>query len=611
MKKNAKTWILTISLTILIATQITAQNSKVDFFTEIPQGKTLLKDQQKLKLGKLERNKRIKSISIVNVKKLIDHQKGGFLPFRLPGIQDVLVAKANSVDIKSNEEFTWSGLFEDRAGQVILISDKDGLYGHISFDNVIFELYTLGDGYHALAELDTKQFTNEECGTLDKPIDNGDKDKGKGIDDKSGRWTNCALPVRVLVLFTANAQAAVTNINQTATLAITQTNTAFTNSAIFSNTVQVSMAGLIQINFDDRATGNIATDVNTLAGRADVQTLRNDNGADFVVLLTDGNYGGAIGIVREIGPNNAFAYAVVQATGATGTFSFAHELGHLFGGRHQQCNIFLNGGCDDTAGFAHGFAFGSNNTSIMHQLSSRTRILNYSNPNVAVSGSATGIAATNHNTRQITEQMPTVAAFRQFVGALTASAIVRKSAPSPGTEQYRCEAVATCGQSPISFEWRVSSDGFGYGGVLSVSEFYTINIPECSYYYVWLRIYSADNQAANYYFTIGTPPGGYCQIARRAEISALFESEKQDETIRIYPNPAQSEINAQFFISSPEAVSVELLDIRGTKLINSTEEFELGWHTKKIPTETFASGIYILSVQKKSSSTIRKVIISK
>ena len=608
MRHITKTWILTIFLVILIATQILAQNSKVDFFTEIPQGKTLLKEQQRLKLGKLEKNKRIKSISIVNVKKLIDHQKEGFLPFKLPGIQDVLVAKANSVEIKDDGEFSWSGLFEDRLGQVIFISEKGGLYGHISFDNHIFELHNLGDGYHALVELDTKQFTSEECGTPDKPSDNGDKEKDYG--DKNGRWTNCALPVRVLVLFTASAQAAVPDINQTATLAITQTNTAFTNSAIFSNSVQVSMAGPIQSNIIE--TVNIQTDVENLSNNAAVQALRNDNGADIVVLLTNGNYGGVIGIVRNIGPNDASAYAVVQATGATGTFSFAHELGHLFGGRHQQCNVFLNGGCDDTAGFAHGFSFGSSNTSIMHQLRSGfNRLLNYSNPNVSVSGSATGIAATNHNSRQITDQAPTVSAFRQFIGSLTASAIVRKSYPSPGTEQYRCEAVATCGQSPISYDWRVSTDGFGYGGTLSISEFYTISIPECSYYYVWLRIYSADGQAANYYFTIGTPPGGYCQIARRAEISSLFESEKQDETIRIYPNPAQSEINAQFFISSPEQVSIELLDVRGTQLINSSDQLEIGWHTKKLNTETLANGIYILNVQKKSGSVIRKVIIAK
>ena len=609
MRHITRTWILTIFLTTLITTQISAQNPKVDFFTEIPQGKSLLKDQQRLKLGKLEKNKHIKSISIVNVKKLIDHQKEGFLPFKLPGIQDVLVAKANSVEIKSEDEFTWSGLFEDRSGQVILISEKGGLYGHISIDDHVFELHYLGDGSHALVELDLKQFTSEECGTPDKPIENDDKEKDNG--DKSGRWTNCALPVRVLVLFTANAQAAVTNINQTATLAITQTNTAFTNSAIFSNSVQVTMAGPIQLNFTE--TANIQTDVQSLSIDANAQALRNANGADIVILLTNGvDYGGVIGIVRDIGPNNAFSYAIVQATGATGTFSFAHELGHLFGGRHQQCNIFLNGGCDDTAGFAHGFAFGSNSITMMHQLrNGSNRVLNYSNPNVAVSSNATGIAASNHNSRQITEQVPTVSAFRPFVGQLTASAIVRKSYPSAGTERYRIEAVATCGQSPISYEWRISSDGFGYGGVMSISEFYTIDIAECSYFYVWLRIYSADGQAANHYFTIGTPPGGPCQIARKAAISSLFESEKQDETIRIYPNPAQTEINAQFFLSTSESVTVELVDVRGTKLVNSTYPLEIGWHNKKINTESLSGGIYILKVQKKSGSVTRKIIVAK
>lgn len=437
------------------------------------------------------------------------------------------------------------------------------------------------------------------------------KGKGKTGGITNGRWTNCALPVRVLVLFTAAAQAAVANINQTATLAITQTNTAFTNSAIFSSSIQVSMAGPIQIDFNE--TANIAADVNTLAGRADVQALRNDNGADFVVLLTNGtNYGAVIGIANAIGPNNPNSYVVVQATGATGTFSFAHELGHLFGGRHQQCNLFQNNGCDDTVGFAHGFSFGSSNTTLMHQLRSGfNRQLNYSNPNVSISNNPTGIAATNHNSRQISESAPIVSAFRPFIGELSASAIVRKAFPNPDQEQYRCEAVATCGQSAISYEWRVSSDGFGYGGVLSISEFYTVTIPNCSLYYVWLRIYSADGQAANHFFTVGTPSGGNCIYARLAEISSILESEKQDEAIRIYPNPAQSSVNTQFFLNGTESVSIDVLDMQGVKLINSTQNLELGWHTNKLNIENLSNGIYFIRIQKQSGSALRKIVISK
>lgn len=171
MKNLTKRLILSVSLVILITASLVAQNSKGDFFTEIQHGKNLLQGQQLIKLSKLEKNRSNKSISIVNVKKLIEHQKDGYLPFKLPGIQEVLVAKANSIEKKSEEDFSWSGVFEDRYGQVILISEKGGLYGHISIEDRSFELHHLGDNYHALVELDRTKFTEGECGTPDKSSD--------------------------------------------------------------------------------------------------------------------------------------------------------------------------------------------------------------------------------------------------------------------------------------------------------------------------------------------------------------------------------------------------------------------------------------------------------
>src|SRR5690606_17234090 len=99
-------------------------------------------------------------------------------------------------------------------------------------------------------------------------------------------------------------------------------------------------------------------DVENLHNNATAQNLRNQFEADLVVLLTNGAwYGGFVGLAEAFGPAEDDAYAIVQVLHATSSLTFAHEVGHLMGGKHQQCSIFLNGGCDDTLGDAHGYGF--------------------------------------------------------------------------------------------------------------------------------------------------------------------------------------------------------------------------------------------------------------
>lgn len=434
----------------LISTSVFSQSADSIFFEFLPNDRNSLQSAQLEKFKILERNPRIKKIHLTTIKNLVEHQKEGYFEFNLPELPETFTAKAKFVEKKSDEDFKWSGQLTDDLGQITLISEKGELFGHIAVADQFYELYPLGEDKYALVELDRSQFTTEECATVDSPSPGiSGKDRNEPEDK---RFINCNLPIRVLVLFTANADAAVPDIIQTSMLSIFQTNNAFQNSAVSGNFAPITMAGPIQINFNE--TANIDNDVNTLAGRADIQTLRNNNGADLVVILTDGNYAGVLGIVQQIGPNNATSYAIVEADAATGNYTFAHELGHLFGGRHEQCNINPFGACDNTAGDAHGYSFtyglfGINKRhTIMHQLiPNYSRILHYSNPNVQYSGNNTGIVNQNNNARQINDQAATVAGFRSFIGQLTASVITQGHVPAFG--YYRCEAVATCGTAPI------------------------------------------------------------------------------------------------------------------------------------------------------------------
>lgn len=450
--------------------------------------------------------------------------------------------------------------------------------------------------------------------------------------DKSGlensRFVDCSRSVRILVLFTQNAQNAVPNINQTAALAIQQTNDALINSAAFTEFTTVTMAGPVFVNFNDNATGDMWQDVQTLAGRVDIQTLRNNNGADLVVLLTNGNYGGVAGIVREIGPNNPFAYSIVQVGAATGSYTFAHEIGHLFGARHQQCNIFQAGGCDDTPGFAHGYGFQyglfnqNKRSTVMHQLrSGYSRILHYANPNISYSSQSTGTANGNNNARQLIEQAPVVSGFRPFIGQLSASVEILPHLP--GFRRYQCRSVSICGLAPHSFEWRISHNGFNYGSVVSTQETYSSPRVDCNNLFVWLKIRSSDNQEADHFFTLSRFDND-CDETRRQIIASILqegedgsvqegESEPLNESLLyVYPNPADKAVNVNYFMSEPGSYRVTLSDAAG-KLVYGKNygNREQGWQQMLIETSGLPNGIYMLVLESNRERKVKKIIIQK
>lgn len=95
-------------------------------------------------------------------------------------------------------------------------------------------------------------------------------------------------------------------------------------------------------------TDDIFFDVDVLANSSIAHSLRDQYQADLVVLLTDGNYGYAAGVVTEIGPNESTAFAIVEVDCATANLTFAHETAHLFGGLHQN---------DPDGIYEHGYYF--------------------------------------------------------------------------------------------------------------------------------------------------------------------------------------------------------------------------------------------------------------
>jgi thiol-disulfide isomerase/thioredoxin len=64
----------------------------------------------------------------------------------------------------------------------------------------------------------------------------------------------------------------------------------------------------------------------------------------------------------------------------------------------------------------------------------------------------------------------------------------------------------------------------------------------------------------------------------------------------IYPVPANNEISIEILTQSSQPITVNLINLLGTKVLSSLTESGVGYQTIKISTQKFANGFYLLNI---------------
>jgi peptidyl-Asp metalloendopeptidase len=533
-----------------------------------------------------------KNVQLVQTGKLADVQKNGRLSLVIPGQLEAIDVTASRVEAKSSDEFTWYGKTND-GGSVVLIGEKGKLYGHISIYKTAYRLEALGGDLSLMAEIDKSSVEGNQCpspATITNPA--GSR--------KGARLEACADQIRVLVLSTQRARQDDSNISQTINTAINQFNSALVNSQI-TDAARLTLAGYVPIEFTE--TGDISRDVNTLAGHIDVQQFRNDFIADIVVLLTNRSYRSVTGAVKAIDASQSDAYAICVVGAAANEYVFAHEVGHLFGGGHE--DDFRN-----PQPYAHGKRFDVNRWPFVYRYSTLMhtdgtdylRILNFSNPNVAYQGATTGDATVANVARRIAERASTVASFRTSPTVLTA----RIAGPYVvGTgESGSWEAVYSCAPGPYSFEWATSTDGFNYSFSSSSEILTTGQLYQTTY--LRLIVTSGDGQRTTVFFTVAIDDGG--SRARLAAPSVSIES--MEGLTNIYPNPAAHSAHVDFTLGEPCSVRLELLDNNGRLLrVLADGSRQLGSHTVTVDLVGLPTGSYICKLSAGGATQSQRLVV--
>jgi len=290
-----------------------------------------------------------------------------------------------------NSGASWVGQVADTPlSDVVMIIRDQQITANIYTPQGHFQIRPLDNGLHLVRQIDPARF----------PFAHDDGIRAPASTDASATaaaMTDSGALVDVMVLYVPNARLAAGSkaaIESRIELAVAQANQIYANSRI---TPRLRLVYAGEVNYN--TSGNLRVDLERLTATNDgtvdeIHALRDRYRADLVSLWVESGDMCGMGWIRSMATS---AFSVVDRSCAESTVTFAHELGHNFGARHDWYvdsyvdNPTYNKGYVNLAQrwvsvmayFDHCAAAGIGCRSILY----------FSNPDVLYNGVATGVRA--------------------------------------------------------------------------------------------------------------------------------------------------------------------------------------------------------------------------
>ena len=521
--------------------------------------------------------------------------------------EQIITLKKRKVDVRGESNFSWFGKNADNSSSIILSVLDSDVQGIITNGSSVFRIETI-DGLIIVQRINQSLYPKEGCPGNDKITTGGEKPNSvpKNINPakdlpKPGKRGSYPLQtpgdykckLRILVLYNASAAGAVSNINNSTQLCIDEFNQALFNSEV---DYEVELAYVGGTSYTQT---NYPQDIIRFQGPADgymdeVYPLREKYSADICVLFVDNNQ--LCGTAKAILACETDGYCLVNINCAIGNYTFAHEISHLLGCRH-------NVQADDTEDpyiYGHGYYWESANTPANFRTimsydceTGCTRLQYFSNPNVFHMGKPVGSSLYCKNAQVLNENIPYYMSIR----------------PSP--------AIRTVVQADLA-----EQNDMVYT-VNKIQSSGTVSIASTQYYHfvagtdIELLPGFEANEGNTFVAEIaltdcGDPTAPADSCGYNVQLDTIFDMAdvyyKQDKDFYIYPNPTNSSVNIlsksafsqlEFTLSSYLGTSVVKHEIANYKA-NSTVTIDISDQP---------AGIYFLLVKYDNSDIfVYKVI---
>ncbi|WP_086934251.1 M12 family metallo-peptidase [Agarilytica rhodophyticola] len=309
-------------------------------------------------------------------------------------------AWAGEVNMKNARKF--KGKNTNRA---VFVRNKNRVFGQINVDGRIFEIMTMENGKHMMVERDFSQLgVGDDTPDTELPVETSFT--------ASNSLTSAALaPTTIRVLQVASTTAlnrfGTNNVVDRMNFFIAQANDVYAN-----NNIDIVLQDAGKFSSGRSELSSVSANIRGLQSPNDgyldnfAGSVRDDRSADIVALITDNQGDRTCGQVNAIGGGQSNGFFVSRYT-CTG-FTFVHELGHLFGARHD------NDPTRTPFAFGHGFVNAGRNFRTVMAVNSnpQPRIGFFSTDDQTFNGGALGNSTVADNERVHETRRATIGSFR-------------------------------------------------------------------------------------------------------------------------------------------------------------------------------------------------------